>query len=88
MDIIIEELKKLYKTYTGEESSGVLELPSSGSHRRYFRLFGTQTLIGVSGTSKEENNTFLYMQLTVILVQFFYLNHFVTLGLTQGRLST
>jgi len=61
MDIIIEELKKLYKTYTGEESSGVLELPSSGSHRRYFRLFGTQTLIGVSGTSKEENNTFLYM---------------------------
>lgn len=37
------------------------ELPSSGSNRRYFRLTGTPTLIGVSGTSLEENQAFLYM---------------------------
>ncbi|WP_299992841.1 RNase adapter RapZ [uncultured Bacteroides sp.] len=59
--MIIEELKKLYRTYTGHEPEAVNELPSSGSNRRYFRLTGTPTLIGVSGTSIEENQTFLYM---------------------------
>ncbi|WP_294633969.1 RNase adapter RapZ [uncultured Bacteroides sp.] len=59
--MIIEELKKLYRTYTGHEPEVVNELPSSGSNRRYFRLTGTPTLIGVSGTSIEENQTFLYM---------------------------
>lgn len=59
--MIIEELKKLYHTYTGHEPEAVNELPSSGSNRRYFRLTGTPTLIGVSGTSIEENQAFLYM---------------------------
>lgn len=59
--MIIEELKKLYRTYTGHEPEAVNELPSSGSNRRYFRLTDTPTLIGVSGTSIEENQTFLYM---------------------------
>lgn len=59
--MIIEELKKLYRIYTGHEPEAVNELPSSGSNRRYFRLTGTPTLIGVSGTSIEENQTFLYM---------------------------
>ena len=53
--------EKLYRTYTGHEPEVVNELPSSGSNRRYFRLTGTPTLIGVSGTSIEENQTFLYM---------------------------
>ena len=59
--MIIEELKNIYRTYTGHEPEVVNELPSSGSNRRYFRLTGTPTLIGVSGTSIEENQTFLYM---------------------------
>ena len=59
--MIIEELKKLYRTYNGHEPKAVNELPSSGSNRRYFRLTGTPTLIGVSGTSIEENQAFLYM---------------------------
>lgn len=59
--MIIEELKKLYRTYTGHEPEAVNELPSSGSNRRYFRLTSIPTLIGVSGTSIEENQTFLYM---------------------------
>ena len=36
-------------------------MPSSGSNRRYFRLKGEHTLIGVVGTSVEENNAFIYM---------------------------
>ena len=51
--MITEELKKLYCTYTGHEPGTIEELPSSGSNRRYFRLTGTPTLIGVSGTSLE-----------------------------------
>lgn len=59
--MIIEELKKLYITHTGHEPEAIDELPSSGSNRRYFRLKGTPTLIGVSGESVEENRAFLYM---------------------------
>lgn len=59
--MIAEELQNLYKQYTGSEAESIAELPSSGSNRRYFRLSGTQSLIGVYGTSTEENETFLYM---------------------------
>lgn len=59
--MITEELQKLYQTYTGELPEEITELPSSGSNRHYFRLNGVQTLIGVCGTSTEENEAFLYM---------------------------
>src|SRR5574344_1141331 len=59
--MIIEELKKLYQTYVGSEADTVTELPSSGSNRRYFRLSGVQSIIGVCGTSIDENKAFLYM---------------------------
>lgn len=59
--IITEELQKLYVSYTGSPSGEIIELPSSGSNRRYFRLLGPQTLVGVSGTSIEENKAFIYM---------------------------
>lgn len=59
--MITEELQKLYRSYTGVSAIDVTELPSSGSNRRYFRLTGVQTLIGVCGTSIEENDSFLYM---------------------------
>lgn len=59
--MIIEDLQHLYQTYTGVAAETITELPSSGSNRRYFRLTGTQNLIGVYGTSIEENNAFLYM---------------------------
>ena len=54
-------LRDLYLSYVGTEAEGITELPSSGSNRRYFRLSGTPTLIGVSGTSPDENRAFLYM---------------------------
>lgn len=59
--MIIEELKKLYRSYVGCEPQSIEEMPSSGSNRRYFRLLGNPTLIGVSGESLEENRAFLYM---------------------------
>ena len=59
--MIIEDLQHLYQTYTGVTAETITELPSSGSNRRYFRLTGTQNLIGVYGTSIEENDAFLYM---------------------------
>lgn len=59
--MINEELQKIYKKYTGVSAESITELPSSGSNRRYFRLTGVETLIGVCGTSIEENKAFLYM---------------------------
>lgn len=63
--MITEDLQNLYQTYLGEVPEEIVELPSSGSNRRYFRLTGTQKLIGVYGTSKEENEAFLYMAKTL-----------------------
>lgn len=59
--MITEELKQLYYEYTGSRAEDITELPSSGSNRRYFRISGTKTLIGVSGCSPEENKAFIYM---------------------------
>ncbi len=56
-----ETLKKLYIEYAGNEPAGIEELPSSGSNRRYFRITGEKSVIGVIGTIKEENEAFLYM---------------------------
>lgn len=56
------ELNNLFQSYTGETAEDIVELPSSGSNRRYFRLKSRHfTVIGVSGTSPEENRAFIYM---------------------------
>lgn len=57
-------LTRLYTDLKGKEPAKVTELPSSGSNRRYFRLSdadGSDSLIGVLGTSVEENKAFIYM---------------------------
>ena len=59
--MITENLQKLYQQYTGVQAEEIIEMPASGSNRRYFRLKGVQSLIGVYGTSIEENEAFLYM---------------------------
>ncbi|MGM9760607.1 MAG: aminoglycoside phosphotransferase family protein, partial [Parabacteroides sp.] len=59
--MVEDQLLQLYKEYTGQCADSITELPSSGSNRRYFRLSGNPTLIGVCGTSVEENQAFLYM---------------------------
>ena len=59
--MVTEVLKNLYHTFVGRPADEIVELPSSGSNRRYFRLSGPRSLIGVSGTSRPENEAFLYM---------------------------
>lgn len=57
------KLAQLYASTTGVEPTSIDELPSSGSNRRYFRLQapGLESLIGVLGTCKEENEAFIYL---------------------------
>jgi len=58
----MNELQKLYAHYTGYQAVDMQELlPLSGSNRHYFRLTGERNLIGVSGTSVDENSAFIYM---------------------------
>ena len=60
--IIMDELQKLFTNYTGSQAEEIRELHAlSGSNRRYYRLTGKQSMIGVIGTSVEENNAFIYM---------------------------
>ncbi|MDF9828874.1 RNase adapter RapZ [Parabacteroides sp. PF5-6] len=59
--MVTEELHRLYSQLFGSSATDITELPSSGSNRRYFRLSGSPHVVGVSGTSQEENKAFLYM---------------------------
>ena len=56
-------LVKLFATVDGKAPAKVVELPSSGSNRRYFRLTDADghSLIGVLGTSLPETRAFIYM---------------------------
>lgn len=56
-----ELLAQLYQSYTGETPTSIEPLPGAGSNRKYFRLKGKESLIGVYGTSTEENRAFIYM---------------------------
>lgn len=58
----MNELDLLFKQYTHEKLLSKEELSASGSNRRYFRLEGkTTSIIGVEGTSIEENRAFIAM---------------------------
>lgn len=57
-------LSKLYTDIYNCLPESLTELPSSGSNRRYFRLSlsdGSNSVIGVLGTSVPENEAFIYM---------------------------
>lgn len=56
-----ELLAQLYQSYTGEAPTSIEPLPGAGSNRKYFRLKDKESLIGVYGTSTEENRAFIYM---------------------------
>ena len=70
----MQSLGQLFYEYTGERATEQVQLSASGSNRRYYRLTSAgqagaegsgdakpHSLIGVQGTSKEENEAFLYM---------------------------
>ena len=56
-----KKIEHLYTDYTGHSPEYIEALPGAGSNRRYFRMTGKQNIIGVYGTSKEENRAFIYM---------------------------
>lgn len=58
----MEILEELFREVTGDRPENIIELSSSGSRRRYFRLSeGSRSFIGVSGTSADENSAFCMM---------------------------
>lgn len=72
-----ELLAQLYQSYTGEAPTSIEPLPGAGSNRKYFRLKGKESLIGVYGISTEENRAFIYMA-----------RHFSQKGLPVPRILT
>ena len=69
-----EAIQKLYQAYTGHAPDAIEPLAGAGSNRKYFRLKGHPQLIGVYGTSADENRAFLYMS-----------KHFTAKGLPVPR---
>ncbi len=57
-----QSLRQLFQSFTHKNAEEQTELSASGSNRRYFRLTGEgESVIGVQGTSADENAAFLYM---------------------------
>jgi aminoglycoside/choline kinase family phosphotransferase len=59
-----QSLSQLFYETTGKKSGEQTALTASGSNRRYYRLVsedGGTSLIGVQGTSRDENHAFIYM---------------------------
>ena len=59
----MEHLKQLYESWKGCEPTSIQLLPAAGSNRKYYRISDADgsTVIGVEGTSVEENQTFIYL---------------------------
>ena len=59
----MDKLRELYISYTGQEPHSVEPITGSGSNRRYFRFTSAdgKSVIGVVGTSLDENHAFIYL---------------------------
>ena len=59
----MEQLIHLFKEHTGHEPVLCQAITGSGSNRQYYRLTDAEgeALIGVVGTSREENHAFIYL---------------------------
>ncbi len=59
----MEKLKALYETWAGKKAANVEKLAGAGSNRQYYRLSNEdgKTVIGVVGTSRDENKAFIYL---------------------------
>ena len=72
-----QSLSLLFMEVTGKKAGEQNALTASGSNRRYYRLVsedGLTSLIGVQGTSRDENHAFIYMA-----------EHFLKAGLNVPR---
>lgn len=59
----MHHLITLYQSWSGEKPAHVEQLPGAGSNRIYYRMTSSdgKTVIGVIGTSPEENHSFIYL---------------------------
>ena len=59
----MQQLEKLFKKYCGASPIGIAPLPGAGSNRKYYRITAPDntTVIGVVGTSRDENHAFVYL---------------------------
>ncbi len=59
----MQKLIELYKQWSGAEPAHVQEIKGGGSNRTYYRLTDQQgqTVIGVVGTSRDEDHAFIYL---------------------------
>lgn len=59
----MEKLAALYKQWAGREPAGVERLAGQGSNRTYYRLADEdgRKVIGVIGTSRDEDHAFVYL---------------------------
>jgi aminoglycoside/choline kinase family phosphotransferase len=59
-NIILQNIRNLYKNWCGYEPYKVEALPESGSYRKYFRLYGVDnTAIAVHNPDEKENTAFI-----------------------------
>ena len=59
----MQKLIELYTQWKGAEPANVSQIPGGGSNRTYFRLTDNngQSVIGVIGTSRDEDHAFIYL---------------------------
>ncbi len=59
----MKQLIGLYQSWSGREPVQVEKLPGAGSNRQYYRMWGIdgKTVIGVIGTSRDEDHAFVYL---------------------------
>ncbi|MBR7029831.1 MAG: phosphotransferase, partial [Prevotella sp.] len=59
----MQKLLELYQQWKGSEPVNVQQIPGGGSNRTYYRLtdHDGQTVIGVIGTSRDEDHAFIYL---------------------------
>ena len=59
----MQQLRNLYILYKGVEPVAVEQLPGAGSNRVYYRFIDAEgkSVVGVIGTSQEENHAFIYL---------------------------
>ena len=59
----MQRLLNLYRQWSGAEPAKAEQLPGAGSNRAYYRLTAQDgsMVIGVIGTSREENHAFIHL---------------------------
>ena len=54
---------KLYQQWAGKELASIAKMAGAGSNREYYRITAKDgsTVVGVVGTSRDENHAFIYL---------------------------